>query len=142
MGLEGKKGIPVLFILSPSRVWPDYSKLETDKLFFRRIIGDRHHRICLRRYPGRRDSRHCIDIRRRQLQTGGRQHFRRHHRQQESVGLRFQQVYHPWIISDGYVPPIMLNMSLIFLWCAFGILFYYKGKTFRKWTRNDSVHNL
>jgi len=57
-------------------------------------------------------------------------------------GYGFSKFITPWIISDGYIPPIMLNMSLIFLWCAFGILFYYKGKTFRKWTKDDSVHNL
>jgi hypothetical protein len=57
-------------------------------------------------------------------------------------GYGFSKFITPWIIADGYVPPIMLNMSLIFLWCAFGILFYYKGKTFRKWTKDDSVHNL
>ncbi len=57
-------------------------------------------------------------------------------------GYGFSKFITPWILSSGYVPPIMLNMSLIFLWCLFGILFYFKGKTFRKWTRNSSVHNM
>jgi hypothetical protein len=47
-----------------------------------------------------------------------------------------------WIIKDGYVPPIMTNASLIFLWCLFGILFYFKGKTFRRWSKNSSVHRM
>jgi len=34
----------------------------------------------------------------------------------------------------------MTNMALITLWCLFGILFYYKGKTFRRWTKNSNVH--
>ncbi|KUL83119.1 hypothetical protein ZTR_10987 [Talaromyces verruculosus] len=57
-------------------------------------------------------------------------------------GYGFAEFLTPWIIADGYLPPILLNMCLIFLWCSFGILFYFKGKTFRKWTRNDSVHNM
>lgn len=48
----------------------------------------------------------------------------------------------PWVIKSGFIPPIMTNMSLITLWCLFGILFYYKGKTFRRWSRNSSVHKL
>jgi hypothetical protein len=34
----------------------------------------------------------------------------------------------------GYIPPIMTNGTLVLLWCLFGILFYYKGKTFRRWS--------
>ena len=57
-------------------------------------------------------------------------------------GYGFSKFVTSWIIADGYLPPIMLNMCLIFFWCAFGILFYFKGKTFRKWTRNSMVHDL
>ncbi|KIW24080.1 uncharacterized protein PV07_09814 [Cladophialophora immunda] len=57
-------------------------------------------------------------------------------------GYGFSKFITPWIIADGYLPPIMLNMSLIFLWCSFGIVFYFYGKTFRKWTSNSSVHNM
>ncbi|KAL9119661.1 MAG: hypothetical protein Q9187_003783 [Circinaria calcarea] len=47
-----------------------------------------------------------------------------------------------WIIADGYIPPIMTNMSLITLCCLSGILFCWKGKSFRAWTRNSSVHSM
>lgn len=57
-------------------------------------------------------------------------------------GYGFSKFITPWIISAGYIPPIMLNMSLIFLWCACGIIFYYYGKRMRGWTKNSSVHNL
>jgi hypothetical protein len=36
----------------------------------------------------------------------------------------------------------MTNGSLVFLWCLFGVVFYYYGKTFRRWTKNSSVHSL
>ena len=36
----------------------------------------------------------------------------------------------------------MTNMSLITLWCLFGIVFFYFGKTFRRWSKNSSVHRL
>ncbi|MCJ1235788.1 hypothetical protein MMC14_003759 [Varicellaria rhodocarpa] len=48
----------------------------------------------------------------------------------------------PWTIQDGYVPPIMTNMSLVTLWCLFGILFWWKGKTFRRWTQHSKVHRM
>ena len=57
-------------------------------------------------------------------------------------GYGFSKFVTPWIIKSGYIPPIMLNMSLTTLWCSFGILFWFYGKTFRKWTKNDKVHNL
>jgi len=57
-------------------------------------------------------------------------------------GYGFSKFITNWIIADGYIPPIMTNASLILLWCLFGILFYYKGKTFRRWTRNSSVHRM
>lgn len=57
-------------------------------------------------------------------------------------GYGFSKFITNWIIKDGYVPPIMMNMCLIFLCCASGLIFYWKGKTFRKWTRNDPVHNM
>ncbi|EMD68313.1 hypothetical protein GGP41_001858 [Bipolaris sorokiniana] len=46
----------------------------------------------------------------------------------------------PWTIDDGFIPPIMTNAALITLWCSFGLLFWWKGKAFRRWTRNSSVH--
>ncbi|RVX73296.1 hypothetical protein B0A52_02938 [Exophiala mesophila] len=57
-------------------------------------------------------------------------------------GYGFSKFITPWIISDGYIPPIMLNMCLIFLWCACGIIFYFWGKTMRGWTKDSSVHNM
>ncbi|CBX91514.1 similar to MFS transporter [Plenodomus lingam JN3] len=47
----------------------------------------------------------------------------------------------PWTISDGFISPIMTNAALITLWCLFGILFWWKGKTFRRWSKNSSVHS-
>lgn len=46
----------------------------------------------------------------------------------------------PWSIKSGFIPVFMTNMSLTVLWCAFGVVFFYYGKTFRRWTRNSSVH--
>jgi hypothetical protein len=48
----------------------------------------------------------------------------------------------PWVEKSGFVPPIMTNKSLVTLWCLFGFLFYFKGKTFRRWSRNSNVHSL
>ena len=48
----------------------------------------------------------------------------------------------PWIIESGYVPPIMTNMSLVTLWCLFGILFWFVGKHFRIWTKDSKVHHM
>ncbi|KAL8709445.1 MAG: hypothetical protein Q9220_005828 [cf. Caloplaca sp. 1 TL-2023] len=57
-------------------------------------------------------------------------------------GYGFSKFITPWIEKNGFVDPIMTNMCLMTLWCLFGILFWYKGKTFRTWTRNDSVHRM
>ncbi|KAM0330970.1 hypothetical protein ACHAQA_003927 [Verticillium albo-atrum] len=47
----------------------------------------------------------------------------------------------PWTIQDGFIPAFMTNMALTVFWCGLGVIFYYHGKTFRRWTRNSSVHN-
>ena len=57
-------------------------------------------------------------------------------------GYGFSKFITNWAIKSGFVPPIMTNASLILLWCLFGILFYYKGKTFRRWSKNSSVHRM
>ena len=57
-------------------------------------------------------------------------------------GYGFSKFITPWSIAAGFVPPIMLNMSLIFLWCSFGVLFYFIGKRCRKWSRKSWVHNM
>lgn len=44
--------------------------------------------------------------------------------------------------QSGYIKPIMTNMGLVTLWCAFGIVFWKYGKTFRRWSRNSSVHRM
>lgn len=55
-------------------------------------------------------------------------------------GYGFSKFITPWIISDGYVAPIMTNMALTFLWCAMGIVFWFYGKTFRRWSKNSKIH--
>jgi hypothetical protein len=57
-------------------------------------------------------------------------------------GYGFSKFITPWTMKDGYVPPIMTNMSLITLWCLCGVIFWFYGKTFRKWTRNSKVHSM
>jgi len=57
-------------------------------------------------------------------------------------GYGFGKFITPWAEEAGFIPPIMTNASLIFLWCLFGILFWWKGKTFRRWSRNSSVHRM
>ncbi|ETN44427.1 uncharacterized protein HMPREF1541_10608 [Cyphellophora europaea CBS 101466] len=57
-------------------------------------------------------------------------------------GYGFSKFITPWAEEAGFIPPIMTNASLILLWCLFGILFYFKGKTFRKWSKNSSVHRM
>ncbi|KAF2720753.1 MFS general substrate transporter [Polychaeton citri CBS 116435] len=57
-------------------------------------------------------------------------------------GYGFAEFIIPWVEESGFISPIMTNMSLTALWCLFGILFYFKGKTFRRWSKNSSVHKL
>ncbi|ORY08452.1 MFS transporter-like protein [Clohesyomyces aquaticus] len=57
-------------------------------------------------------------------------------------GYGFSKFITVWAEEDGFVPPIMTNASLILLWCCFGALFWWKGKTFRRWTKNSSVHRM
>ncbi|KAG9203720.1 hypothetical protein G6514_002331 [Epicoccum nigrum] len=57
-------------------------------------------------------------------------------------GYGFGKFITPWSMEAGFIPPIMTNASLVLLWCLFGCLFYFKGKTFRRWTRKSSVHKL
>lgn len=57
-------------------------------------------------------------------------------------GYGFSKFITPWIEESGYLTPIMTNMCLTFLWCSFGLLFYFKGKAFRRWTKNNKVHEL
>lgn len=57
-------------------------------------------------------------------------------------GYGFSKFITPWVEESGFVPPIMLNMCLIFLWCSFGVVFYIWGKKFRGMTKNSGVHDL
>ncbi|KAI9877678.1 MAG: hypothetical protein M1830_003158 [Pleopsidium flavum] len=57
-------------------------------------------------------------------------------------GYGFSKFITPWIISSGYVPPIMTNMGLVTLWCLFGVLCWWKGKRFRFWSRDSKVHRM
>lgn len=57
-------------------------------------------------------------------------------------GYGFGKFITPWSIQDGFVAPIMTNASLILFFCLFGILFWFKGKSFRRWSRNSSVHRM
>ncbi|KAF1935483.1 MFS transporter-like protein [Clathrospora elynae] len=55
-------------------------------------------------------------------------------------GYGFGKFITPWSEDKGFIEPIMTNAALILIWCLFGILFWWKGKTFRRWSRNSSVH--
>ena len=55
-------------------------------------------------------------------------------------GYGFSKFITPWVEEKGFVPPIMLNMCLIFLWCSFGIVFYFYGKRMRGWSKDSRVH--
>lgn len=51
----------------------------------------------------------------------------------------------PWTVGSGvpnYYPAFFVNMALTVLWCLFGIVCYYYGKTFRRWSRNSKVHQM
>ncbi|KAK5069901.1 hypothetical protein LTR64_007917 [Lithohypha guttulata] len=57
-------------------------------------------------------------------------------------GYGFSKFITPWVEEAGFVPPIMLNMCLIFLWCSFGLVFYIFGKRLRGLTAKSSVHEM
>lgn len=55
-------------------------------------------------------------------------------------GWGYSQYITTWTEKDGFIPCIMLNASLILLFALMAIPMFYLGKTFRRWTRNSSVH--
>lgn len=57
-------------------------------------------------------------------------------------GYGFSKFITAWVEKSGFIPPIMTNGSLVLLWCLFGVLFWWKGKTFRRWTKNSKVHYM
>lgn len=57
-------------------------------------------------------------------------------------GYGFSEFITPWIDKAGFIPPIMTNMALITFFCSLGIVFFFYGKKFRRWSRNSSVHRM
>ncbi len=57
-------------------------------------------------------------------------------------GYGFSEFITHWIEKDGFVKPIMLNMSLAVLWCLFCIPFYVYGKRLRRLTAKSKVHSM
>lgn len=55
-------------------------------------------------------------------------------------GYGFSRFVTPWSQQAGYVAPILTNMALVTLWCGCGVVFWFQGKTFRRWTRESDVH--
>ncbi|RSL63349.1 hypothetical protein CEP53_004436 [Fusarium sp. AF-6] len=48
----------------------------------------------------------------------------------------------PWTEANGFINAFMVNMALTVAWCLFGVMFYFYGKTFRRWTKDSSVHKM
>ncbi|KAL1638620.1 hypothetical protein SLS58_008738 [Diplodia intermedia] len=57
-------------------------------------------------------------------------------------GYGFSKFITPWSEEAGFIPPIMTNMALITLFSACGIIFYFYGKTVRRWSKNSNVHKM
>ncbi|BCS17415.1 putative MFS transporter [Aspergillus puulaauensis] len=57
-------------------------------------------------------------------------------------GYGFSEFITTWIEKDGFVKPIMLNMSLAVLWCLCCIPFYVYGKRLRRFTAKSKVHSM
>ena len=57
-------------------------------------------------------------------------------------GYGFSEFITHWTEEVGFVKPIMTNMCLMTLWCLCGIVYFYYGKTFRRWTKDDKVHRM
>ncbi|KAK7700336.1 hypothetical protein SLS57_012122 [Botryosphaeria dothidea] len=57
-------------------------------------------------------------------------------------GYGFGKFITPWSEEAGFIPPIMTNMALITFFCGCGIIFYYYGKSFRRWSKNSNVHKM
>lgn len=57
-------------------------------------------------------------------------------------GYGFSKFITPWTERAGYVTPIMTNMALLTLWCLCGVVFWFYGKTFRRWTKDSKVHSM
>ncbi|KAF9637699.1 Major facilitator superfamily [Lasiodiplodia theobromae] len=57
-------------------------------------------------------------------------------------GYGFSKFITPWSEEVGFIPPIMTNMALITFFSGCGIIFYYYGKTMRRWSKNSNVHKM
>ncbi|EOD43384.1 MFS transporter [Neofusicoccum parvum] len=57
-------------------------------------------------------------------------------------GYGFGKFITPWSEKAGFIAPIMTNCALITLFCLCGIIFYFYGKTFRRWSKNSKVHKM
>ena len=89
----------------------------------------RHYRLYLRRDPSCGHPGHRLHLRGRQLQAGRGLHLRRHHGQQERLGLRLQQVHHALehrrrlrpahhAQHVSYLPLVQLRGLVLFYWQA------------------------
>ncbi|KAF2689817.1 MFS general substrate transporter [Lentithecium fluviatile CBS 122367] len=57
-------------------------------------------------------------------------------------GYGFSKFITPWAEEKGFVAPIMTNAALTLVFCSFGVVFWWKGKTMRRWTKHSKVHQM
>ncbi|KAL5344125.1 major facilitator superfamily domain-containing protein [Aspergillus crustosus] len=57
-------------------------------------------------------------------------------------GYGFSEFITNWVVRDGFVKPIMLNMSLTVAWCLCAVPFYIWGKRVRGWSAESGVHGM
>jgi hypothetical protein len=82
--------------------------------------ADRYHRIHLRRHPSCRHTCYRIDLRHRQLQARCWLYLCCYYREQERVGLRFQQVHHAvvsqeWFRASHHAEHVT-HLPMVFVW--------------------------
>lgn len=62
------------------------------------------------------------------------------------MGILLLVIASAWLLFANrrgrFIPVFMVNMALTTVWCLFGVVFYFYGKTFRRWSRNSNVHSL
>jgi MFS family permease len=47
----------------------------------------------------------------------------------------------PWFISDGFITPLWVCYMVTLIPMALAVPLYFYGKTFRRWSRNSSLHD-
>ncbi|KAF1813623.1 MFS general substrate transporter [Eremomyces bilateralis CBS 781.70] len=57
-------------------------------------------------------------------------------------GYGFSRFITPWSMEVGFIPPIMTNMALTAFFTLCGVIFFFYGKTFRRWSKNSKVHRM